>query len=145
MDPNDLRARVEQEIVDRIEPTAWDRCVRVNEAEQELLRSILAGWGGMIDFDAINRTALPALPALLDRWAPGGRHEGREYVARNPKRHDRRPGSFRINLASGRWADFATGDAGGDVVSLAAFLFDLSQAEAARRIAGMLGIPERTR
>ena len=38
------------------------------------------------------------------------------------------------------WADFATGDKGGDVISLAAFLFGLSQAEAARRIAGMLGL-----
>ena len=99
----------------------------------------------MIDFDGISRAALPALPALLDRWVPGGRQEGREYVARNPRRHDRRAGSFRINLTSGKWADFATGDSGGDVVSLAAYLFDLSQAEAARRIAGMLGIAERTR
>lgn len=99
----------------------------------------------MIDFAAINRTALPVLPSLLERWAPGGRREGREYVTRNPKRLDRRPGSFRINLQTGRWADFATGDAGGDVVSLAAYLHDLSQAEAARRIAEMLDIPERAR
>ena len=82
---------------------------------------------------------------LLARWAPGGRRVGREYVVRNPNRVDRRPGSFRINMRSGRWADFATGDEGGDVVSLAAYLHDLSQAEAARRIAEMLGIPERTR
>ena len=99
----------------------------------------------MIDFDGISRAALPVLPSLLDRWVPGGKRIGREYVARNPKRLDRRPGSFRVNMQSGRWADFATGDAGGDVVSLAAYLHDLSQAEAARRIAEMLGIPERTR
>jgi hypothetical protein len=61
-------------------------------------------------------------------------------TARNPRRADRRPGSFRINLNTGRWADFATGDGGGDVVSLAAYLFSISQAEAARQIAGMLGI-----
>jgi hypothetical protein len=58
----------------------------------------------------------------------------------NPKRADRRLGSFSINLTTGRWADFATGDKGGDVVSLAAYLFDLSQAEAAGRIAAMLGL-----
>ena len=46
--------------------------------------------------------------------------EGHEYVARNPTRADRRPGSFKINLRTGRWADFATGDKGGDPVSLAA-------------------------
>lgn len=59
----------------------------------------------------------------------------------NPRRADRRPGSFRINLRSGRWADFALGGvAGGDLISLAAYLFDLSQGDAARRLAAMLGI-----
>lgn len=93
-----------------------------------------------IDFTRINTAALSALPALLDRWLPGGRRQGREYVVRNPKRSDRTPGSFSINMSSGRWGDFSSGDAGGDVVSLAAYLFDLSQPEAARRIAEMLGL-----
>lgn len=84
--------------------------------------------------------ALPVLPAILARWLPGGRRQGREYVARNPCRADRQPGSFSINLATGRWADFATGDSGSDVVSLAAYLHDLGQAEAARQMAHMLGI-----
>jgi hypothetical protein len=94
----------------------------------------------MIDFSAVNRAALAVLPALLDRWVPGGRREGREYIARNPKRNDRKPGSFRVNLHTGRWADFATGDAGGDVVSLAAYLAGTGQADAARALADMLGI-----
>jgi hypothetical protein len=95
-----------------------------------------------IDFDAINRAALAILPSLLGRWLPGGRRRGREYVARNPKRADRRPGSFAINLSTGRWADFATGDRGGDIVALAAYLHDLSQGDAARRLAEMLGVGE---
>lgn len=66
--------------------------------------------------------------------------EGREWVARNPRRADRQLGSFKINLRTGRWADFATTDRGGDPVSLAAFLFSLSQAEAASRLASMLGV-----
>ena len=93
-----------------------------------------------VNFDKVNRAALARLPDLLDRWVSGGRFMGREYAARNPKRADRRPGSFKINLDTGRWADFATGDKGGDVVSLAAYLGDLSQVEAARRLAAMLGI-----
>jgi hypothetical protein len=36
---------------------------------------------------------------------------------------DQNPGSFSINVRTGRWADFATGDKGGDVISLAAYLF----------------------
>jgi hypothetical protein len=95
-----------------------------------------------IDFDRINGAALPVLPSLLQRWAPGGRRQGREYVALNPRRADRHLGSFRVNLVTGRWSDFATDDRGGDVVSLAAYLFDIPQAEAARRVAAMLGLPE---
>src|SRR5215218_5189704 len=97
------------------------------------------------DFAAVNRAALDALPALLARWCPGGRVIGREYVALNPTRADRNAGSFKVRLfgdRAGAWADFATGEKGGDVVSLTAYLFDLSQAEAARRLADMLGIRE---
>jgi hypothetical protein len=93
-----------------------------------------------VDFAAVNRAALGRLPDILARWLPGGRMEGREYVVRNPKRHDRRPGSFKINLDTGRWADFATGDKGGDPISLAAYLAGCRQVEAARRLAAMLGI-----
>ncbi len=95
---------------------------------------------GRIDFGAINAAALPALPTLLRRWLPDGRQLGREYVARNPRRADKRAGSFKVNTRTGRWADFATGDAGGDVVSLAAYLSGTGQAEAARALADMLGV-----
>ncbi len=93
-----------------------------------------------LDFPAINRAALASLPALLRRWLPDGHLVGREYKAINPRRADRRPGSFSINVNSGRWADFATGDKGGDVVSLAAYLSGTGQAEAARALADMLGL-----
>jgi hypothetical protein len=45
MDPRDLRDCVEQAIADLIEPVAWERCKRVNKAEQQSLRSILQNWG----------------------------------------------------------------------------------------------------
>lgn len=93
-----------------------------------------------VDFERVNAVALARLPELLARWLPDGRTSGREYVARNPTRDDRRPGSFRVNVQTGKWADFATGDRGGDVVSLAAYLGGLSQLEAARRLADMLGV-----
>lgn len=97
--------------------------------------------GRPIDFAAINREALGRLPDILARWLPGGRTEGAEYVVRNPLRHDQRPGSFRINTRTGRWADFAVAAArGGDVVSLAAYLGGIGQREAAARLAAMLGM-----
>jgi hypothetical protein len=94
-----------------------------------------------IDFLYINAEALAALPALLARWLPGGRFEGREYVALNPRRVDRHIGSFRINTLTGRWADFALADArGGDPVSLVGYLENCSQSEAARWLAATIGI-----
>jgi hypothetical protein len=96
--------------------------------------------GRRLDFQAINRAALASLPALLRRWLPSGRLVGREYEARNPTRADRRTGSFRVNVSTGKWADFATGDVGGDVISLAAYLAGTSQAEAARALANMLRV-----
>jgi hypothetical protein len=93
-----------------------------------------------IDFDLINRAALSALPILLRRWLPDGHQRGREWVARNPTRDDRRLGSFCINTRSGRWADFADSVTGGDVVSLYAYLRNLGQGDAARELAQLLRI-----
>jgi hypothetical protein len=96
---------------------------------------------GRIYFCRVNRAALAVLPQLLAQWLPGGRIEGGEYVALNPRRADRRLGSFRINMRNGRWSDFAVeGARGGDLVSLAAYLWHLKQSEAAAKLAGMLGI-----
>lgn len=95
---------------------------------------------GRINFVGINAAAVGALPALLKRWLPDGRVEGHEYAARNPTRSDKRCGSFCINLKNGKWADFATGDSGGDVISLAAYLAGISQSQAAVQLAHMLGV-----
>jgi hypothetical protein len=94
----------------------------------------------VIDFDLVNSAARRNLPALLERWLPDGKRSGREWIARNPRRNDRHVGSFKINIATGKWADFATGERGGDPISLAAFLAGTGQAEAARNLADMLGI-----
>ena len=95
---------------------------------------------GPIDFAEINRAALAAFPAVLARILPGGKRIGAEIVALNPRRADRQLGSFKVNRYNGRWADFATGDKGGDPISLVAYLADVSQGEAARLLARMLGI-----
>src|SRR5688572_21054292 len=100
---------------------------------------------GRLDFQQIATASLPHLPTLVARWLPGGCRSGSEWVARNPTRLDRHPGSFKVNLRTGRWADFATGDRGGDAISLAAHLHGLSQHEAARKLAEMLGIEGRAR
>jgi hypothetical protein len=94
----------------------------------------------MIDFHRVNRAAMTVLPAIVSRLLPGGKVHSSEYVVRNPRRFDRHPGSFKINLATGQWADFATTDRGGDPVSLCAYVEGVSQGEAARLLARMLSI-----
>ena len=96
-----------------------------------------------ISFEAINAVAVQSLPMLLARWLPGGKRIGKEYIALNPTRADRKPGSFKVVIVghrAGVWADFATCDRGGDPISLAAYLFGLRQAEAAHKLASMLGV-----
>jgi len=95
---------------------------------------------GRIDFGGVNRSALANAAAVVRGLLPEGRLEGHEYVARNPLRPDRRLGSFKVNVTTGRWADFATGDGGGDLVSLAAFVAGLPQREAAIRLAESMGV-----
>lgn len=96
--------------------------------------------GQRIAFARIADAARNSADAIVTRWLPDGRREGREWVARNPKRADKGLGSFKVNLTSGRWGDFATGDKGGDLIALAAFLFDLKQDEAACSVAEMVGV-----
>jgi hypothetical protein len=93
-----------------------------------------------IAFKRIGDGALPYADTLVQRWLPDGKREGAEWVAINPTRADGRKGSFKVNLRTGRFADFATGEVGGDLISLAAYLFNLRQGEAALRVADMLGI-----
>lgn len=93
-----------------------------------------------IDFAAVNNAAMSCVHTLLLRLLPDGKQEGSEWVARNPRRHDRRAGSFKVNTSNGRWCDFSSGDKGGDLVALYAFLEGLSQVEAARELARELGV-----
>jgi hypothetical protein len=95
---------------------------------------------GRVDFDRVNAAALRNAEAVIRGLLPDGRREGVEYVARNPTRDDGRPGSFKINVTTGRWGDFATGDRGKDLVSLAAYVAGLPQREAAIRLAESLGV-----
>lgn len=93
-----------------------------------------------IAFERIASTATARAPDIVRRWLPDGRQEGSEWVARNPLRSDRHLGSLKVNLRTGRWADFATNDRGGDLISLAAYLFALPMKEAAEQVANMLGV-----
>lgn len=92
-----------------------------------------------IDFKQVGAIALANAEALLQEWLPDGKRRGREWVARNPTRSDSHAGSFSINMGSGIWSDFASGESGSDLTSLLAYLQGSSQLEAAKEITQRLG------
>lgn len=93
-----------------------------------------------MNFDAVKKAALVNIETVLQRWAPGGKRRGREYLCLNPRRSDREIGSFSINLDTGAWGDFATDDKGGDVVSFVAHIDRTTQTEAAESLAIFLDV-----
>lgn len=96
---------------------------------------------GSVDFRAVSGAALGSLDLVLGRVLPGGYRDGHEYVALNPTRNDGKPGSFKVNLTTGVWSDFATGDKGGDAIDLLAYVEGISKLEAAKVLGEMLNVP----
>jgi len=98
------------------------------------------------NFKAIASSALARFDSVMDSLGlSGGKNAGREYLPLNPKRDDHAPGSLTINRDKGAWMEGATGDKGGDLVSLAAYIWDCSNGDAAERLGQQLGVdmPER--
>ena len=95
-----------------------------------------------LDIPQIAARALEQAPHVLGHWLPEGKRQGVEWLARNPTRADDRPGSFSVNTATGQWSDFATGDKGGDLVGLVAYLEGARQLDAARALADFMGITD---
>ena len=91
-------------------------------------------------FNTVAPRALAQSETLLTSWLPDGKLQGREYVAKNPTRQDAHLGSFKINVDTGKWLDGATGDQGGDFISLYAYLNSIDQYPAAVELAALLGI-----
>ncbi len=91
-----------------------------------------------VDFKAIARAALSRAVSVCERLLPGGKLRGREWVCGDLRGG---PGeSLSVNTQIGKWADFASNAKGGDLISLAAAVHGLTQLEAARKLALMLGM-----
>lgn len=101
--------------------------------------------GKKLDFKKINSLALAQAEAIVSRYAPGGKLNGREWVVRNPNRNDGKPRSFSINVDTGLWSDFALeggGTGGNDLVSYVAYVLRLSQGDAFKTLANYLGVSD---
>ena len=93
----------------------------------------------MLDFPAISAAALLNIRSLLDSWLPGGKISGAEYTAKNPTRADNHAGSFKINIETGAYCDFATGDKGADLIDLYGYLHGVNNIDAAEAVAAITG------
>lgn len=91
-------------------------------------------------FALVNEAACGQIRQLAERWLGTTRLSGDNLLALNPTRADRKIGSFGINVRTGAWADFATDDRGGDIVSFYAYLHGVRQIDAARELAQILGV-----
>ena len=93
-----------------------------------------------IDFKYVSSEALKGVERVLSYYLPGGKTKGNEYSPLNPTRADKKTGSFVINTETGVWCDFSTDDKGGDIISLIAYIKNLSQLDAAKELSDFLGL-----
>lgn len=91
-------------------------------------------------FAQVKAAALRNIDRVLTQWLPNGKRVdgGKEYTAPNPTRTDKRAGSLKINLSKGTWADFATGDKGGDLIDLVRYLDGGTDVEACNKLTDLL-------
>ena len=84
------------------------------------------------DIKQIAAELAPSQETILTQICPGGTIHGKEYQAGSISGG---PGkSFSFNLTTGKWADFATGEKGGDIIALYAAVNRINNAEAARTL-----------
>ncbi|MEQ6290520.1 DUF5906 domain-containing protein [Vogesella sp. GCM10023246] len=96
-----------------------------------------------VNIARVASVALGQIENLVPNWLRDGKREGCEWSAPNPTRADRHAGSFKVNLNTGAWSDFALGDSGGDLVSLYRYVFFMpTQVEAAKELGELLMMPD---
>ncbi|WP_433886202.1 DUF927 domain-containing protein [Pseudomonas vranovensis] len=93
-------------------------------------------------FADVKSAALKDIDRVLAHWLPNGKRVdgGKEYTAPNPTRTDKRAGSLKVNLSKGTWADFATGDKGGDLIDLVRYIDGGTDIEACNKLADLLHV-----
>lgn len=90
------------------------------------------------DFEGVNQACLSGFQKLLEQWLPGGRRQGNEYVCGDLNGGP--GGSMSVNITTGKWSDFATGEKGGDPVSLYAAINGMKMGDAARELSNQFGL-----
>lgn len=94
----------------------------------------------MIDFQGLNEHALQCSESILTALFPNGKRRGSEFEVGSVS--GEAGSSLKVNIHSGMWKDFASDEAGGDICSLVAAVYKCNQAEAAKKLSGMLNLTQ---
>ena len=86
----------------------------------------------MIDFQSLASRLLSQARSLLPSWFPAGKMHGHEFCVGDLAGSEGE--SLKINVVTGRWQDFSTGDKGGDLISLYAAMHGIKQSEAVKQL-----------
>ncbi len=93
-----------------------------------------------IRFEELASALLSRAEQLLAAWLPGGRRKLHEWVCGSLAGEEGT--SLSINIKTGKWSDFATGEGGRDLVSLYAAIHGLTQGQAALNVARDEGLED---
>lgn len=93
-----------------------------------------------IKFKDLADALLDRIEALVPAWLPGGARNGHEYVCGSLQ--GGKGSSCSVNMTSGKWADFASDEKGGDLVSLYAAAHGLGMGKAALAVARDEGLED---
>lgn len=86
----------------------------------------------MIDYKELAERLRPYWETILLDNCHGGKPIGREYTAGDVNGSEGK--SFKFNLDTGKWSDFAAGDKGGDIISYYAKVKGISNGEAKKEL-----------
>lgn len=93
-----------------------------------------------INFRALAEALLAMAEQLVPQWLPGGKRRGAEWVCGSLQGEEGE--SCAVNLVSGKWGDFASGEQGGDLLSLYAAIHGLEMGKAAVACARDYGLED---
>jgi hypothetical protein len=96
-----------------------------------------------VNFNGLSKHLLSYAKQLLPEILPGGKINGHEYETSNL--YGGNGDSLRVNIRTGVWCDFAEENVnGGDLISLYAAVYGITQAEAYAELAEKYGFNEKT-
>lgn len=93
-----------------------------------------------IKFKELADALLSRSEQLLAAWLSGGKRNGHEWVCGSLAGEEGT--SLSVNINTGMWSDFATGEKGGDLVSLYAAINNLTMGKAALNVARDEGLED---